>query len=297
MKYLVFLVISIASTAVYGSRNYIPERAYEHRETISNELELYFPSIPTRNYVPSLIEHESCISLTHSRCWKSTSELKSSREQGVGLGQVTRAYNSSGTVRFDSLTNMRNRYRSELSEASWDSIKDRPDLQIRIIVLMLRDDYKSLYTIQNEIVRLQMTDAAYNGGIGGLTNERRACGLASNCNPQLWFNNVEKYCLKSRKILYGNRSACDINRHHVKDVFYSKLPKYKKYYFNEDSTYTGRPKVITPPRPPEWKLPTKLAEATESADNTPTITIKRSYSNTIYPIVEALLNVLRTLRE
>lgn len=212
---------------------YIPPQAFTHKETIKQELDLRFPNIPTYNYVPSLIEHESCISLKHKKCWNSASELKSAREQGVGLGQVTRAFRQDGSTRFDSLKGMRDKYLSDLKEASWDNIKTRPDLQIRIIVLMLRDDYKALYNVEDPIARLHMTDAAYNGGRGGLLKERRACGLAKECNPGIWFGHVEKYCLKSKKVLYGQRSACDINRHHVSDVFFAKLPKYKAFYFQE----------------------------------------------------------------
>ena len=60
--------------------------------------------------------------------------------------------------------------------------------QIRIITLMLRDDYKRLYDIKDDWARLHMVDAAYNG-LGGL--KRRACGLKAGCDPQLWFGNVE----------------------------------------------------------------------------------------------------------
>lgn len=191
----------------------------------------HFPYIPEYNYVPALIEHESCISVKHSRCWNSTSELRTKREQGLGLGQATRAFKADGSVRFDIITDMRKRYIKELKEASWDTFKHRPDLQIRMITLMLRDSYKGLYNVKDPVARLHMTDGAYNGGIGWIQRERRACGLAKNCDPNLWFDNVEHYCLRSKKPLYGNRSVCDISRHHISDVFYGRLPKYKQQYF------------------------------------------------------------------
>ena len=73
-------------------------------------------------------------------------------------------------------------------------------------------------------------DAGYNGGLGGVNNERRACKLASWCDPNKWFDNVEKLCLKSKAALYGNRSACDINRHHVRDVLLVRSTKYNQYF-------------------------------------------------------------------
>lgn len=77
---------------------------------------------------------------------------------------------------------------------------------------------------------LAFADAAYNGGIGGLNSERRACKLAPDCDPTKWFGNVELYCLKSKAALYGNRSACDINRHHVKDVLLTRISKYTLFF-------------------------------------------------------------------
>jgi hypothetical protein len=72
-----------------------------------------------------------------------------------------------------------------------------------------------------------MADAAYNGGMRGLQSERRACRMAAGCDPGRWWAHVEHQCLKSRAPLYGTRSACDINRHHVHDVIHKRAPKYR----------------------------------------------------------------------
>lgn len=231
MMKILFLLVFSYSSLVYAQADYIPPQAFQHRETIKTELNTYFPNIPDYNYVPSLIEHESCITLRHKKCWNSASQLKTSRELGVGLGQITKTYREDGSIRFDKLTELRDMYKIELKDAKWETIHQKPDVQIRMIVLMLRDDYKRLYNVENVEYRLQMTDAAYNGGIGGLLKERRACGLSKSCDPGIWFNNVENFCLKSKKVLYGNRSVCDINRYHVYDIWEKRLPKYRKYYF------------------------------------------------------------------
>ena len=229
---LISLVISTMSFA-QNVKTYIPPQAFAYKETIRNELTEYFPSIYDFNYVPALIEHESCISLKHSKCWNSQSKLSTKRELGIGLGQVTKAYNPDGSIRFDSLSNMKAIYKEELKEASWSNIQYNPNIQIRIIVLMLRDDYKKLYSVKDEKVRLQMTDSSYNGGIRDVHRARRACGLAKGCDPQLWFDHTEKHSVKSNRILYGNRSAKDINNQHVRDVFFTRLPKYQKQYFTD----------------------------------------------------------------
>lgn len=222
------------SNFVFSRNDFIPAHAFVFRPVIYSEVNRFFPALPDINYVPSLIEHESCITLRHSRCWRSTAQLRSAREQGVGLGQVTRAFRQDGSVRFDTLTNLRNMYREELREASWDTIKNRPDLQIRMIILLLRSDFNQLHNVRDPMQRLKFTNAAYNGGIRDVHRARRACGLSNNCNPQVWFNNVENFNVKSTRALYGTRSARDINNHHVRDVFINNLPKYRAGYFTEE---------------------------------------------------------------
>lgn len=77
---------------------------------------------------------------------------------------------------------------------------------------------------------LAFGDAAYNGGIGGLNRDRVACKISGKCNPDIWFDNVELFCTKSKAILYANRSACDINRHHVYEVIKLRSDKYKLFW-------------------------------------------------------------------
>jgi hypothetical protein len=224
-------MLFVQNAIAYDEKTYIPPKAYQYKDTIKEEIKTYFNDIPTPYYIPGLIEHESCISLTHSRCWSPTSELRSKRERGVGLGQLTIAYNEDDSVRFDALADLVRAHRQELRELTWNNILIRPDLQIRALILMVRDNYYKLSTVPDEKERLKFTDAAYNGGLGGVLKERLACHLAADCNSDIWFNNVERYCLKSKRPLYGNRNACDINRHHVRDVFLNREPKYRTQKF------------------------------------------------------------------
>jgi hypothetical protein len=137
-----------------------------------------------------------------------------------------------GTIRFDALAEIRNNH-VELKELTWYNVYSRPDLQLRAVVLKMRDNYQYYYKYGvNNMNALAFADAAYNGGIGGLNNERRACKISTKCNPALWVGNVELFCLKSKAALYGQRSACDINRHHVKDVLEIRAPKYKQFFSN-----------------------------------------------------------------
>lgn len=209
-------------------RTFIPPAAHAHLPALRTEIYAHFEHHPMPAYFGGLIEHESCISLTHSRCWNPGAKLRTSREEGAGLGQLTRAWYPDGRLRFDALAELRDRHPA-LRESSWATIYNRPDLQLRAVVLKVRDDYTSLRMVSDPGERLAMTDAAYNGGLGGLQKERRACGLKADCDPQRWWSNVEATCLKSRRPLYGGRSACDINRRHVADVLVVRAPKYSAW--------------------------------------------------------------------
>ena len=222
LKYILFNVlflISLKAFAVINVKTYVPANASKHFLTLKNEIEFYLPHFKYPEYFAGLIEQESCISLTHSKCWRSDSELKTSREQGVGLGQITRAWNSTGGLRFDSLSDLKTRYPKELKEANWNTIKYRPDLQIRMILLMSRNNLNYYNKIPDLYNRLAFADSAYNGGIRLLDKERTICGLAKGCDPNLWFNNVASKNMRGSKVLYGKRTAWDINREHVDSVF------------------------------------------------------------------------------
>ncbi len=186
---------------------------------------------PKAHSLAALIETESCLHLLHSRCWNSQSRLRTKREEGAGLGQITRAYRPDGSIRFDALQELKEKHPKELYQLNWKNVYERPDLQLRAVVLKLKDNYSYYRPYSyNDIEALAFADAAYNGGQSGLDNERRACKLDTNCDHTKWFGNVQNYCLKSRSALYGTRSACDINRNHVEDVLIIRTPKYRKYF-------------------------------------------------------------------
>lgn len=193
---------------------------------IAAEIDAHWPELPMRGYVPGLIEHESCLSLTHPRCWSPTSRLKTAREEGAGLGQLTRAWYPDGRTRFDALARLRDEHPA-LRDLSWPTIYQRPDLQIRAVVILSRENWDALAMIEDLMHRLAMADAAYNGGLDDLQMERRACFVADDCDAGQWFGHVERHCVKSRRPLYGGRSACDINRAHVRDVLLVRAPKYR----------------------------------------------------------------------
>lgn len=224
-----FFIFSLSAFAI-DVKTYIPANAKIYIPLVKQQTEQYFPELIIPWYMGSLIEQESCIYLTHKLCWNPKSSLKTSREEGAGLGQLTKAYTKDGKIRFDSLEAIKQKHDKELKELSWSNVYTRPDLQIRTMVLMSRDNFKALYMIKDFDARTDMMDAAYNEGLGGVQADRRLCSLSKNCNPQIWFGNVEKTCSRSKKPIYDNRSACDISREHVHSGKKVRLEKYKKLF-------------------------------------------------------------------
>lgn len=216
--------------ANYSPYTYVPNNAKKYLPILKKQTNEILPKFKEPYYFAGLIEQESCVSLTSKRCWNPESRLKTSREEGAGLGQITRAYNSNGSLRFDTLTSLRNKYMDQLKELSWSNIYYRPDLQIRAMILLWDENYSKLFNITGPRNRVMFADAAYNGGLRGVFNDQRLCSLTKGCNYQYWFGNVEMTCTKSKRILYGNRSACDINREHVSNVIKIRMDKYKPYY-------------------------------------------------------------------
>lgn len=205
----------------------VPKQALQYLPVLKAEQVKYWPQHPAPEQLGGLIDHESACPRIRS-CWNPAAQLKTKREEGAGFGQITRAYRKDGGLRFDALAEIRDTHPA-LGGWNWGNVYQRPDYQLRAVVLKSLDNFKALRMVADPMERLTFADAGYNGGIGGVQNERRACGLAKGCDPQKWFNHVELHCLKSRSALYGQRSACDINRHHVRDVMLVRSAKYKPW--------------------------------------------------------------------
>lgn len=202
----------------------LPAGFNKYGSILKAEQERVWSSHPAPWVLAGLVEQESCPSLKSKSCWNPAARLKSSREEGAGMGQITRAYRADGTERFDALADLRRDHAGDLAELSWANVYSRPDLQLRALVIKSQDSSRPF---RNAQAMLEFGDAAYNGGIGGVQKERRACQMTAGCDPGQWFGHVERHCLKSRQILYGGRNACDINRDHVHNVTLVRPQKYK----------------------------------------------------------------------
>ena len=214
------LILALASGAAKADQ--VPANAVALLPTLKAEIRDHWPAMPLPSALAAQVEQESCISLTHSRCWNPRAELRTDREQGVGLGQVTR------TSRFDTLAELRAQFPLQLAGWAWDSatLYD-PALQLRALVLMDRRNWQAVTGAASDRERLAMTFASYNGGLRGLAADRALCQGTAGCDASRWFGQVERTCTKSQTAAPGyGRSFCAINRGYVLAVLEQRRPKY-----------------------------------------------------------------------
>lgn len=226
-KALVIIFFAGLFAKVTMAADQFPTNYLKIEPTMKAEQMRWWPDHPQPSTLRALAEQESCVSLKSPKCMNPKARLKTSREEGAGIGQITRAYRKDGTVRMDMLATMRKEYKSALGDMTWDNIYDRPDLQIRSLILLNKDAYRPFRSLG--VNGLDFADSAYNGGPGDVIKSRRACAAAKGCNPNVWFGNVERHLVKSKTPMYGSRSAFSINLEHVRNVRLIRRPKYARY--------------------------------------------------------------------
>lgn len=197
--------------------------------------QIYWEDAPTPWIMAAQVEKETCITLKHSKCWSPRAELKTARENGIGFGQATRAYNADGTIRFDKISELAAAHPEALRGWTWDTRYD-PEYQLRGLVLadwMGHKRYRSLASTPADLWRFTLS--GYNGGDSGVLRDIRTCKATAGCNPGVWYGNVELHSNKSRKPWQGyGQSAYDINRGYVKRIE-TRAPDYKLHWEKRDA--------------------------------------------------------------
>jgi hypothetical protein len=229
---LVLVALGIKCGVAEPTLPTLPKNAYDKIPLVIKALEVDWPSMPMPSFIPSMIEQESCISVTHSKCWSSTVELKTSREYGFGLGQITIAYNSNGSVRFNVFEELK-AVNPSLRDWKW-SDRYNALYQIRAIVLKNRLNWNKItFPTRNLWEKLAFLAAYYNSG--SPVKDMALCRSHADCDPTSWFNRkgkkgVEAYSYKSKTVKKGyGKSFFDISREYPINVLISRRPKYIPY--------------------------------------------------------------------
>lgn len=210
------LFLAVSGRAAAGE---LPAGAQVHLPLLRAEIARHWADVPQRATLAAQVEQETCASLRSARCWNPRTELKTAREYGFGLGQLTL------TPRFDNFKEAR-KLDASLRNWQWAERYD-PARQLRTMVLMDRGSYQRLRTVADPHERLAMAFSAYNGGMGGVLADRRLCAQVRGCDPGRWFGHVEAHSLKQKTRAHGyGQSFFDINRGYVRNVMYVRRARY-----------------------------------------------------------------------
>lgn len=210
---MIFLALS--GRALAGE---LPGQAAQYLPILQAEQRAHWPSMTAPSMLAAQVEQESG--------WRVRATLKTEREEGVGFGQFTRAYDARGALRFDALAEV-SRLDPSLSGWTWAD-RYNPLMQLRGVVVKNRDCYEKMTRIGPQgLEALALCDAAYNQGLGGVYARRRLCAQAHSCDPNRWAGNVELYSTQSRVRWHGyGASAFDITNTHVLNVMHVRRKKY-----------------------------------------------------------------------
>ncbi len=207
----------------------IPAGAVQYLPQLIQSQHSIWPDAPLPSFLAAQIEQETCITLKHPKCWNPRAELKTSRENGIGLGQFTRAYRPDGSIRFDKISELAQAHKS-LSGWTWAKRYDA-SYQLKAIVEM----NKAIYVRQRDAAttrdRLSFSLSAYNGGEGGVLQDRRLCANTNGCDPSRWTGNVARTSLKSKVPYSGyGKSFFAINREYVTNILDVRRSKYEPWW-------------------------------------------------------------------
>lgn len=222
---LVFLGLALLTGMLFlafagrATADELPPGAVKYLPLLQAEQRAHWPDAPLRSSLAAQVEQETCANLKSKRCWSPTTELKTDREYGFGLGQLT------VTAKFDNFSEAR-KLDASLRNWAWQDRYD-PARQLRTMVLMDRSSFRRLAFVADPRERLAMTYSAYNGGLGGVLADRRLCNQVQDCDPSRWFGHVERTSLKAKRVAKGyGKSFFEINREYVRNVLIVRRARY-----------------------------------------------------------------------
>lgn len=189
-------LISVIILASTGHAAGIPERARPLLPVLVEAQAMHWPDMPLQHIPAGQVEQESS--------WREDAELRTSREHGRGLVQLTVAYRADGSERFNSY---REAVRTFPALAGWDWREDPYSVRHQLAYLVLQDRANF-----GRVTRLGIDDpeqawraglVCYNAGPGRVL-KRRAYALAEGLPADRWTGGLEDaHGPAEDRVLYG----------------------------------------------------------------------------------------------
>ncbi len=200
---------------IENERTYLP--------VLAKELQVSWPDVSTKSVFAAQVRQETCAGLKSKKCWSPRAELKTEREYGFGLGQLT------VTAKFDNFKEAKKLHPS-LKDWTWEN-RYEPQYQLRTMILMGKFNYGKFSWAESEHERLAFSFAAYNGGIGGVLSDRVVCRTVHTCDGARWFGHVELHSKKAKVAVSGyGKSFFEINREYVRHIMLDYPVRYMPYF-------------------------------------------------------------------
>lgn len=210
---LIFLaVIMLLSVIILSSTGHaaeIPERAKKLLPVLAAAIERHWPDMPLREIPAGQIEQESS--------WKADAELKTSREHGRGLVQLTIAYRADGSERFNSYRDALRHYR-DLKSWDWETDPYNVEYQLSYLVLQDRANYARVVNLGffEPFQTWQAALVCYNAGPGRVL-KRRAVALSQQVPVNRWDGGLASvHGADEERILYSRPLWQAVNEYPAK---------------------------------------------------------------------------------
>lgn len=213
----VVVLICAVLVATAGGEE-LPDRAKPYLPTLAKTFDDHWPEAPLRCIVAGQVEQESG--------WRAHATLKTPRELGRGLAQLTVAYRSDGTERF-------NAYREAVAAhkalAGWDWQADPYHVGYALAYMVLRD--RAEWTAMNrlmvdEIESWRAALVCYNAGRGRVL-KRRAYAMANSLPENRWKGGLaDAHGAAEEAILYGKPQWVAVNNYPV--AVFRRAAKYEE---------------------------------------------------------------------
>ena len=206
---ILFLVVPSGARA-----ENLPAGARQHLPVLAAAVEQHWPGAPLAQIMAGQVEQESG--------WKERATLKTSRELGRGLVQLTIAYRADGSERFNAYRDL-----SGKTFAAWDWRNDPYNVRYQLTYLTLRDkgDFTAMRRLMvNDAEAWRAALVCYNAGKGRVL-QRRAQAKLAGLPADRWQGGLDRaYTRGEAALLYGRPLYQAVNEYPV--VIFKRSAKY-----------------------------------------------------------------------